>query len=67
MGLAGGGAGEGGGVHAGVGEHAVPRDCLGVGRLRVVAALSQRRDATNLVTESASISCDEGIGINEVH
>ena len=53
--------------HARVGEHAVAGDGLGVGRLRVVAALSQRGDATNLVTESASSSSEEGIFINEVH
>ena len=47
----GGGAGEGGGVHAGVGQYAVPRDRLGVGRLRVVAPLSQGRDAANLFPE----------------
>ena len=40
VGLAGGGAGVRGGVHAGVGQHAVPRDGLGVGRLRVIAPLS---------------------------
>ena len=46
--LARGGACVGAGVHAGVGERPVAGDGLRVGRLRVVAPLSQRRDAAHL-------------------